>query len=128
MDENMHQKISRLKVTAPQKGLVDTMPDIRSWVAENSISTGLLCIWCVHTSTSLLVQANADLEVISDMQRFFDQLVKEDFGLYEHAANDPENMAAHIRTALTNSLLTIPIGNGALPLGKARLHVSCSTH
>ena len=54
------------------------------------------------------------------MQRFFDQLVKEDFGLYEHAANDPENMAAHIRTALTNSQLTIPIENGALPLGKVQ--------
>ena len=127
MDENMQQKTSRLKITAPQRGLVDITLDRSSWVAENSISTGLLCIWCAHTSTSLLVQANADLEVSADRQRGFDQLVKEDFGLYEHAANDPENMAAHIRTALTNSLLTIPIENGALPLGKARLHVSCST-
>ena len=55
MDENMDQIISRVKITAPQKGLVDISTDIKSWVAENSISTGLLCIWCAHTSTSLLV-------------------------------------------------------------------------
>ena len=116
----MQQKISRIKVTAPRKGLVDITPDIKSWVAENGITTGLLCIWCAHTSTSLLVQANADAEVISDLESFFDRLVGQDSGLYQHAAEDPENMAAHIRSALTNPQVTIPIENGKLPLGKVQ--------
>ncbi|MGR3344764.1 MAG: secondary thiamine-phosphate synthase enzyme YjbQ [Paracoccaceae bacterium] len=116
----MRQRISRIKVTAPQKGLSDITPDIKSWMADNGILTGLLCIWCAHTSTSLIVHANADAEVVSDLQNFFDRLVKTDSGSYEHAAQDPENMAAHIRSSLTSSQLTIPVENGALPLGKAQ--------
>jgi secondary thiamine-phosphate synthase enzyme len=85
-------------------------------MAEQHVTTGLLTIWCRHTSASLLVQENADPEVRTDLEAFFRRLVPEGAG-YQHEDEGPDDMPAHIKSALTQTHLGIPVEHGALVLG-----------
>jgi secondary thiamine-phosphate synthase enzyme len=85
-------------------------------VATQPIATGLLTIWCRHTSASLLVQENADPDVHADLEAFFHRLVPERAG-YRHEDEGPDDMPAHIKAALTPTQLVIPVGDGRLVLG-----------
>ncbi|MBX6321826.1 MAG: YjbQ family protein [Rhodospirillaceae bacterium] len=93
-----------------------TMP-VASWVGRQGVEEGLLTLFLRHTSASLLVQENADPDVRRDLDAFFRRLVPEDVRLYRHRAEGPDDMPAHIRAALTQSHLSVPVGGGRLLLG-----------
>jgi secondary thiamine-phosphate synthase enzyme len=112
----MQQALHRLTVATNGKGLIDVTNKVSRWVKAQAIQTGLLTIWCRHTSASLLVQENADPDVRSDLEAFFRQLVPEHAG-YQHEDEGPDDMPAHIRSALTQTQLTIPVDEGGLVLG-----------
>jgi secondary thiamine-phosphate synthase enzyme len=97
-------------------GLVEVTRPIVGWLASQRIDQGLLTIFCRHTSASLLIQENAAPAVKRDLARFFAALVREDAG-YEHDDEGPDDMPAHIRSALTNVSLSIPIIRGEPVLG-----------
>ena len=97
----MEQRFGRLVKATSGQGLYSITGDVRAWVAQQGISHGLLTLWCRHTSASLLVQANAEPEVLADLEAFFLRLVPEGRGLYRHEDEALDNMPAHIRAALT---------------------------
>jgi secondary thiamine-phosphate synthase enzyme len=106
-----------LNIRTPRRGLLEITREIRAWVSSQEVSTGLLTVFCKHTSASLLIQENAAREVRTDLETFFEQLAPEDEGRYEHDDEGPDDMPAHLRTALTQVQLSIPILNGELALG-----------
>lgn len=112
----MRQAIHRLTVSTRGKGLFDVTPDLTAWVAAQGIATGLVTIWCCHTSASLTVQENASQAVRDDVLRFFENLVPE-YASYAHDDEGPDDMPAHLRTMLTSTQLTIPVENGRPTLG-----------
>jgi len=91
--------------------------DARRWVEQQPIATGLLTLFCRHTSASLLIQENAAPAVQRDLTKFFDQLAPEGAGLYEHDDEGPDDMPAHLKTALTQVQLSVPVMEGKLMLG-----------
>ena len=114
----MHQSSQTISIKASGRMLVDITPDIVGWIAQLSINTGLLTIYIAHTSASLLINENYDADVLVDMERFFDRLVPDGDSLFSHTVEGPEDMPAHVRTALTQTSLSIPILNGRLVLGQ----------
>jgi secondary thiamine-phosphate synthase enzyme len=106
-----------LSVRTRGRGLVDVTDEVRRWLDAQSIVTGLVTLFCTHTSASLLIQENASSAVRSDIEAFFERLVPEDASLYEHDDEGPDDMPAHLRTALTQVHLSIPVVNGRLALG-----------
>ena len=98
-------------------GLVEITAPIRAWVGSSGIGSGLLTVHVRHTSASLLIQENADPDVRADLERFFRRLVPEGDPLFEHVAEGPDDMPAHVRTAITATNLSIPIVDGAPALG-----------
>jgi secondary thiamine-phosphate synthase enzyme len=113
----MKQAAHRIAVSTSGRGLVEVTDPIARWVVGETIATGLLTVFCRHTSASLLIQENADPDVRTDLEAFFRRLVPEQTGLYIHDAEGPDDMPAHIRAALTQSQLSIPVENGRLGLG-----------
>jgi secondary thiamine-phosphate synthase enzyme len=107
----------QLSIATRGKGLYNFTREVQAWVREKKPATGLLTVFCQHTSASLVIQENADPDVTADMADFFDRLVPEDTRLYRHTAEGPDDMTSHIRSALTNTQLTIPIHQGRLALG-----------
>jgi secondary thiamine-phosphate synthase enzyme len=91
--------------------------EVRSWLGNQGVTTGLLTLFCRHTSASLLIQENAARAVRSDLERFFALLAPEDPSRYEHDDEGPDDMPAHLRAALTGVELTIPITAGRMVLG-----------
>jgi secondary thiamine-phosphate synthase enzyme len=106
-----------LSVRTRGRGLVDITDEVRRWLDAQSLVTGLVTVFCTHTSASLLIQENASAAVRSDLEAFFDRLAPEDPGLYDHDDEGPDDMPAHLRTALTQVTLSIPIADGRLTLG-----------
>ncbi len=115
--EAMRQALDGLTIRTPGQALVEITQPVRRWVAGQGIATGLLTVYCRHTSASLIIQENADADVMSDLEAFFRRLVREDPSLYRHGAEGPDDMPAHIRAALTNSDLAIPVQHGEPLLG-----------
>ena len=113
----MRQASRTLTVPTSGKGLVEITPAVREWVREQQVRTGLLTVFCRHTSASLLIQENADRNVRADLQTFFERIAPEDAGRYLHDDEGPDDMPAHIRTALTQVQLTIPVVDGVPALG-----------
>lgn len=113
----MRQALHRLAVATRGQGLVEITREVSSWLAGEKISTGLLTIFCRHTSASLLIQENADPDVRADLERFFEALAPQDPARYVHADEGPDDMPAHLRTALTQVQLSIPVADGRMVLG-----------
>ena len=113
----MHQAIRHLHVKAPARGLVEFTADVREFVHEASVQTGILTLFCRHTSASLLVQENADPSVRRDLETYFGTLAPEDLTRYEHDTEGPDDMPAHLRTALTQVQLSVPVEHGQMVLG-----------
>jgi secondary thiamine-phosphate synthase enzyme len=113
----MRQALHHLSVKARSRGLVEFTDEARRFVAAQSIGTGLLTLFCRHTSASLLIQENAAPSVQRDLERYFASLAPEDAGRYEHNAEGPDDMPAHLRTALTQVQLTVPVEHGQMVLG-----------
>jgi secondary thiamine-phosphate synthase enzyme len=97
--------------------MYDLTTEVAAWVTSQRARTGLLTVFCRHTSASLLIQENADPDVVADLKDFFERLVPEDTRQYRHTSEGPDDMTSHIRTALTNAQLSIPIHDGQLALG-----------
>lgn len=112
----MHQRVHRLTVRAPRQGLHDISNEICQWLAETDIHTGLLTLFCRHTSCSLLIQENAAPAARRDLERYFSRIAPEG-SEYEHDDEGPDDMPAHLRTALTQSQLSIPVDDGRMQLG-----------
>jgi secondary thiamine-phosphate synthase enzyme len=106
-----------LAVSTRGKGLYEITPEIARWQRERPVHTGLLTVFVRHTSASLMIQENADPDVIHDLNAFFNRLVAEDNRLYRHTVEGADDMPAHIRAALTATQLSIPILDGQLALG-----------
>lgn len=113
----MKQAIQHVAIEARGRGLFEFTPQVRAFVEQQSIRTGLLTVFCRHTSASLLIQENADPSVRRDLERYFAALAPEGDSLYEHDAEDPDDMPAHLRTALTQVQLSIPVEHGRMVLG-----------
>ena len=114
----MRQFSHHLNIKAQGRMLIDITPQIIDWIAQTTISTGLLTVYIAHTSASLLINENYDADVLVDMQRFFDRLVPDGDSLFSHTVEGPDDMPAHVRTALTQTSLSIPIINKKLALGQ----------
>ena len=106
-----------LRVRARQRGLCEFTAEVREWLGRQSISSGMLTLFCRHTSASLLIQENAAPAVRRDLARFFDELAPEGAGLYEHDDEGPDDMPAHLKTALTQVQISVPVMDGELMLG-----------
>lgn len=112
----MQQFLHTLQVATRGKGLVEITAEIRRWVEAQRIGTGLLTVFCRHTSASLLIQENADPDVRADLKAYFERIAPEGDG-YIHDAEGPDDMPAHLRTALTQVQLSIPVASGRPVLG-----------
>lgn len=113
----MEQRTDQLQLRTDGAGLYEITDQVDRFVDQSGLETGLLTVFCRHTSASLTIQENADPDVQRDLQTFFERLVKEDPSLYRHTSEGPDDMPAHIRSALTQSQLTIPVIAGRMVLG-----------
>ena len=101
----------------PSRGLHEITLEIIDWVGGSGISTGLLTAFCRHTSASLLIQENAAPAARRDLERYFERIAPEDDAIYEHDDEGPDDMPAHLRSALTQTQLSIPVDDGRPLLG-----------
>ena len=113
----MRQANHQLSTSTSGKGLYNITLEVKLWVAQQKISTGLLTVFVPHTSASLTIQENADPDVLHDLTKFFQQLVPEDGANYLHRSEGPDDMPAHIRSALTQTQISIPVNSGNPSLG-----------
>ena len=113
----MAQFAEILRVQTHGQGLVEITREVVDWTAARAVEVGLLTVFCRHTSASLLIQENADPDVQRDLVAFFKRLVPDGDPLFIHRAEGPDDMPAHVKSALTQMTLTIPIANGAMMLG-----------
>jgi secondary thiamine-phosphate synthase enzyme len=113
----MQQAHYLITVPTRGRGLVEVTEPVRKWIADQPITTGLLTIFCRHTSASLLIQENADPDVRSDLEAFFARLAPDGDHRYRHDAEGPDDMPAHIRAALTQTQLSIPVLERRMLLG-----------
>ena len=113
----LRQASTTLAIDTRSRGLVEVTPRVREWVDVQSMRDGVVTLFCRHTSASLIIQENAAPEVAQDLQAFFDQLAPESDSAYAHDDEGPDDMPAHLRTALTGVNLSIPLIAGHLALG-----------
>jgi len=113
----MRQAHTTVIVDTRGRGLHEVTRRISGWVADSGLRHGLLTVFVRHTSASLLVQENADPGVRRDLERFFARLVPDGDRLFEHDAEGPDDMPAHVRSALTATQLSVPVLDGRLALG-----------
>ena len=121
----MKQAMTTLQVATRRQGLVEITRDVCGWVAGAGVRTGLLTVFCRHTSASLLIQENAAAEVRTDLEAFFARIAPEGAG-YAHDDEGPDDMPAHVRTALTQVQLAIPVAEG-LPMLGTWQGIGCSS-
>jgi secondary thiamine-phosphate synthase enzyme len=113
----MRQLQRNFEVNTRGKGLYDVTAHVTSIVEQSAIAVGLCTVFVKHTSASLLIQENADPEVLRDLERFFSRLVPEGDPLFRHTEEGPDDMPGHVRAALTQTSLGIPVSARALCLG-----------
>ncbi len=113
----LQQASHQLHVSTRGKGLYEITGQIEGWVTQRGIKDGLLTVLSQHTSASLLIQENADPDVRDDLSAFFERLAPERDPLYIHTTEGPDDMPAHVRAALTQTSISIPVLNGRVALG-----------
>ena len=99
------------------KGLVEITAEVGAWVRDQDIRFGLLNVFIAHTSASLMIQENADPDVLRDIETFFARLVPETDAGYRHTMEGPDDMSAHVKSVLTQSGISMPVGGGRCLLG-----------
>lgn len=112
----MRQAVHQYTVQTRGRGLYEITPAVRRWTAQQQIDEGLLTLFCRHTSASLLIQENADPDVLKDLEAFFERIAPEGAG-YIHDDEGPDDMPAHLRTALTQVQLSVPVMHAEPMLG-----------
>ena len=113
----MQQVFHEIKINTKGQGLYDFTDKTISWINNQKIKNGILNINILHTSASLVVQENADPDVLHDLKIFFDKIVPMDNKLYKHTTEGKDDMPAHIKSALTNNQLTLSLKDKKLMLG-----------
>ena len=113
----MRQFNHALAVSTSGKGLYEITAKVAGWVRDCGVREGLLTVFVQHTSASLIIQENADPDVVEDLETFFTRLAPEETRLYRHTVEGADDMPAHIRAALTQTSLSVPVTAGRLALG-----------
>lgn len=113
----MRQAFHTLKIRTKGPGLYDVTTEVAAFVESERIREGLLTCFIRHTSASLLIQENADPDVLTDLENFMRRTVSRDPKLYRHTTEGPDDMPSHIRSALTATSLSIPLRDSGLALG-----------
>ena len=113
----MRQAQGTIAVQTGRRGLLEVTGEIGAWLADQRVETGLLTVFIRHTSASLTIQENADPAVLDDLEAFFARQVPDDPSRYRHTAEGPDDMPAHIRSALTQTHLAVPVAGGRMTLG-----------
>ena len=113
----MKQLFHEIKINTKGQGLYDFTKQTISWINKQKINNGILNINILHTSASLIIQENADPDVLYDLNFFFNKLAPMDNKLYKHTTEGKDDMPAHIKSTLTNNQLTLSIKNKKLMLG-----------
>ena len=113
----LRQETQILPIRSERPGLHEFTQNVRDWVGSTGIRSGLLTLFCGHTSASLLIQENAAPAARRDLERYFERIAPEAAG-YEHDDEGPDDMPAHLRSALTSTQLSIPVADGRLALGR----------
>jgi secondary thiamine-phosphate synthase enzyme len=113
----MRQAATTIRIDTQGQGFYPITAPLEAFAREQQMQTGLLTLFCRHTSASLLIQENADPSVLRDLEEFFARLAPEGAALYAHDSEGPDDMPAHIRAALTQTHLSIPLIGGAVVLG-----------
>ena len=114
----MRQYTQQISIKTQARKLYDITPQVLAWVNQLGINTGLLTLYIQHTSASLLINENYDSDVLVDMEAFFNRLVPDGDSLFVHTVEGPDDMPAHVRTALTQTSLSIPMIEGKAALGQ----------
>lgn len=112
----MRQITREFEIATSGKGLVEITRESLAVLRESGVAQGLMTVYCRHTSASLLIQENADASVQRDLARFFERIAPEG-AAYEHDSEGPDDMPAHIRAALSQTSLSIPVVGGESALG-----------
>jgi secondary thiamine-phosphate synthase enzyme len=112
----MRQATGTLQFSTERKGLLEVTSEVEAWAAAQGMAEGLLTIFCRHTSASLIIQENAAPAARRDLEAYFERIAPED-SAYEHDDEGPDDMPAHLRTALTQTQLSVPLIGGRLALG-----------
>ncbi len=113
----LHQSFHELNLATRGRGIYDFTAEVEAWIATGNFKNGLVTLFLRHTSASLLIQENADPDVRADLERFFKRLVPDGDPIFSHTSEGPDDMPAHIRTALTTVNLSLPLREGRLALG-----------
>lgn len=113
----MRQDTTILKIKTNKQGLYEFTASMQAWIKDTGIDAGLLTVFCRHTSASLLIQENADADVVLDLNDFFSALAPEDAQRYRHHNEGLDDMPAHIKSALTAVSLSVPVKGGCAVLG-----------
>lgn len=113
----MRQFQSQIAIATNGAGLYEFTPRLAAAIADDGISDGLATVFCRHTSCSLLIQENADGDVRTDLLGFFARLAPEGMEWIRHRSEGPDDMPAHIKAALTQTSIGIPVAGGELVLG-----------
>tara|TARA_B100000378_G_scaffold238470_1_gene205974 strand:- start:28 stop:447 length:420 start_codon:yes stop_codon:yes gene_type:complete len=113
----MKQEQFKFSVSTRGRGIYCVSREVCNWVRRQDIQSGLLTLFIPHTSASLLIQENADPDVLEDLNQFFNRLVPDGDSLFQHQAEGPDDMPAHVRSALTQTQLSIPVQENKPDLG-----------
>jgi secondary thiamine-phosphate synthase enzyme len=113
----MQQLSHKINVKTSGRRLYDITPQVLTWARNSSLSAGLLTLYVQHTSASILINENYDSDVLVDMESFFARLVPDGDRLFIHTSEGPDDMPAHIRSALTQTSISIPFLDGKVALG-----------
>jgi secondary thiamine-phosphate synthase enzyme len=113
----MKQAQHTLEIETRGQGLYEITGPVTDWTGGQNIDTGMLTVFCRHTSASLVIQENADPDVMVDLEAYFKDAVPEDLSLYRHTAEGADDMPAHIKAALTDVSINIPVAGGTPLLG-----------
>ena len=113
----MRQATTSLEFATRRQGLLEITGEVERWTSDQAMAEGLLTLFCRHTSASLLIQENAAAEARSDLEAYFARIAPEDPDAYAHDDEGPDDMPAHLRTALTQTQLSVPLRQGRLALG-----------
>lgn len=114
----MQQITHQISVSTHGRKLYDITPEVIAWAKHSGLRTGLITLYIQHTSASLLINENYDHDVLVDMEAFFNRLVPDGDPLFTHTVEGPDDMPAHVRTALTQTHLSIPLLDGQAALGQ----------
>jgi secondary thiamine-phosphate synthase enzyme len=114
----MRQLTHHITLRTQGRKIYDITSEVLNWANSSGLSTGLLTLYIQHTSASLLINENYDPEVLIDMERFFARLIPDGDPLFSHTAEGPDDMPAHVRSALTQTSLSIPLLDHRVALGQ----------